>query len=204
MYITTVRVFLSLIFLGEVFSTFSYGGDEYIAGIRKEGDEKLIAPEGGSGRITIDYRDGLLYPKPDGKQSKLKAVNERDSSVNTRQPDWADGFKNGVSEVKKDGIWGSSNKIGTYKENKKTEKTSKNNISQETSDLIMSKHMLTNRITVAGKKLKVFVKFKDDKTAQSVINDSALVLQAKRAGLKQIEFHDLSGFSKKILTKEVK
>lgn len=51
--------------------------------------------------------------------------------------------------------------------------------------------------------MKIMVSFQADQ-ANNVIHDYSLIATAKKAGIKRIEFHDWSGFSKEYLSHDVK
>lgn len=203
----TIRAFLAFITLCGLLCSPSYGREEYIGGVCVEKDGQWLATEGGDGRLTTIknlqegrysnyYREGLLCAKPEGKQSKWGYVNEKGSFIIAPQFDWAEGFKNGVAKVKRNGTWGIVNAKGEFKENNSNaDKLGKKNISQEASALMMKKHMLATKIKIVGNNLRVLVNFQHERAVR-VIHDEELVSLAKQVGLKRLEFHDWSGFSK--------
>lgn len=76
-------------------------------------------------------------------------------------------------------------------------------LSDRVMDYILAKHKLASKATVTGKKLKVLLTFNHDR-ATGAIHDQEIVKMAKSAGLKRVEFHDWSGFSKEYISTDIK
>lgn len=76
-------------------------------------------------------------------------------------------------------------------------------LSNKIMDHVLTKHKLASDATVSGKKLKIRLMFNHNK-ANEVIHDPVLISIAKPYGIKRLEFHDWSGFSKGYISTDIK
>lgn len=67
---------------------------------------------------------------------------------------------------------------------------------------ILSKHKMASKVTSIKKTLKVYVVFNHDKSTK-VIHDPEIAAMAKKQGIKKLEFHDWSGFSKGYIVSDI-
>ncbi|CAG1770695.1 hypothetical protein BAC3_01262 [uncultured bacterium] len=85
-------------------------------------------------------------------------------------------------------------------------KITKEQLAEIYSDRWLNKFGTATEITFTGNKkrtMKVMVSYQANQ-ANKVIHDYSLIDNAKKAGIKRIEFHDWSGFSKEYLSHDIK
>lgn len=97
------------------------------------------------------------------------------------------------------------NDLENNKNNVELKNITKNELAEIYNDRWLHKFRTATEISFIGKNkrtMKVKVSFQADQ-ANKVIHDSSLIATAKKAGIKRIEFHDWSGFSKEYLSHDI-